>query len=366
MVMLYHIGERQIVALGTNKPIMTDQWLLTGPWRQGYSGVDLFFLISGFIMVYVTYHRGRGLDDITGFLYRRVVRIYPLWWVFASIMGVYFYITYGLWGAPDLIGSSQPNLSYFIQSLLLIPQDSYPVLGLGWTLIHEMQFYLIFAVILCFPRKFLVPSLLVWAGIIVVGFARSLTQINGVFAVLFSLLSLEFIIGALMAWLLLRGWIISPKIVFWLGVLLSILALLFYSDKSNVLTRWGRVAVYSLPFAALIYGTAAQEIQGRLKCPKWLVALGDWSYSLYLCHYLVMVGVIRIGKMLANYAPDNIVTALTLGAPGLWDNLVFTLVTVILSLITAALSYRLIEQPSLKIARRWKIGRKKHEDLAKP
>ena len=358
VVMLYHIGERQIMTLRSNKPIVTDEWLFSGPWRQGYSGVDLFFLISGFIMIYVTYHRGRSLGDVTGFLYRRAVRIYPLWWVFASIMGVYFFAAYGLWGAPDLKGASTPNLSYFIRSLFLIPQDSFPVFRLGWTLIHEIQFYLIFAVILFFPRKFLIPSLFIWAGMVVTGFALGLTQMNGTFSILFSLLSLEFIVGAIIAWALLKGRIFAPKAVFWSGVFLSVAAFIFYTDKSSDLTRWGRVAVYTVPFAALIYGAAAQDMQGKLRCPKWLVALGDWSYSLYLCHYLVMVGVVRIGKMLANYAPDSIVESLTIGAPGIWDNLLFTFVTVILSLITAALFYKLIEQPTLKLARGWSRNRK--------
>ncbi|MEP6343248.1 MAG: acyltransferase [Maricaulaceae bacterium] len=355
IVMLYHIGERQIMVLNANKPIVTDGWLLSGPWRQGYAGVDLFFLISGFIMVYVSCKGGRSVRDVGGFLYRRIVRIYPLWWVFASIMGVYFYLAYGLWGAPDLKGGATPDFSYFVRSLLLIPQESFPVLRLGWTLIHEMQFYLIFAVLLFLPRKFLVPSLLVWAGIVFLGFALGWTEINGTFSILFSLLSLEFIVGAILAWLLLKGRAFAPKALFWVGVVLSLLAFFFYTDKSSDLTRWGRVAVYTLPFAALIYGAAGQEINGTLKCPKWLVTLGDWSYSLYLVHYLVMVVVVRIGRLLGSYAPDDLVATLTIGAPGIWDNLVFTLATVILSLIAAAISYRLIEQPTLKIARRLKF-----------
>ena len=358
IVMLYHIGERQIMMLKAKQPIVADEWLLAGPWRQGYAGVDLFFLISGFVMVYVTYHRGRTISDVLGFIYRRIVRIYPLWWVFASIMGGYFYLAYGLWGAPDLKGGSTPDVTYFIRSLFLIPQDSFPVLRLGWTLIHEMQFYLIFAGLLFLPRKLLVPSLFIWAAGVSLGFALGWDQMNATFSIVFSLLSLEFIVGGLIAWLLLQERIIAPKAVFWLGVGASILALIFYTDKSGDLTRWGRVAVYTLPFAALIYGAAAQDMQGKLRCPKWLVALGDWSYSLYLCHYLVMVGVVRIGKMLANYAPDSIVESLTIGAPGIWDNLLFTFVTVILSLITAALFYKLIEQPTLKLARGWSRNRK--------
>ena len=90
-VLIYHISQQQLHAIGaigaSARTPTVDLWLLSGPWNQGYAGVDLFFVISGFIMVYVTQkfakNAGQKAADVAAFLYKRIVRIYPLWWVFA-------------------------------------------------------------------------------------------------------------------------------------------------------------------------------------------------------------------------------------------------------------------------------------------
>ncbi len=355
LVLFYHIGEQMIhsarLQAGGGAELLTDKWLFLGPWRQGYAGVDLFFVISGFIMVYVTYHSGRSAKDIGRFIYKRIMRIYPLWWVFASIYGGYFFITYGIWSSPDLKGGTPPDIAYFIRSLLLLPQDSKPVLRLGWSLIHEMQFYLIFAGLLFLPRKWMLPGLIFWGGVNLLGYFMNFQHINAAASIIFSLLSLEFIAGALAAWMIIHGKIIKPKVVFLTGALLSLGALGFYTDHSTQLTSWGRVAVYTLPFAALIYGLSLLEIKDNLSIPKWLVLLGDWSYSLYLSHYLVLILIIRIAREVKAYLPETIVESFSLGAPGLWDNIAFAFAAITLSIIAAGLSYYMIERPILKLAR---------------
>lgn len=59
-------------------------------WANGFAGVDMFFVISGFIMVYVARDIVPGFKSSVRFLFFRVARIYPLWWFFASLMMVYF------------------------------------------------------------------------------------------------------------------------------------------------------------------------------------------------------------------------------------------------------------------------------------
>ena len=354
LVLIFHIAEQQKAALSAMPE--HDLWLLSGPWNQGYAGVDLFFVISGFIMVYVTRNMGRSPADIGAFLYKRATRIYPLWWIFAGIMGLYYFTAHGQWGAPAIKGLTPPAFGYFIKSLFLIPQDSFPVLGVGWSLIHEMQFYLIFAAILFASQRLLPACLGLWAAVNVAGYFLGGQHMGPVGALVFSLLSLEFIAGAIVALLVIRQVNIAPKAVLICGAIASILALIFYTGKSNGLTSWGRVAVYTLPFAAMIYGAASLEKKGELRMPRWLVTIGNWSYSLYLSHYLVLIIIVRIGREAEPYLPEGLTRKFSLGAPGIWDNLVFTIVTIILSLITGALSYRLIEQPSLRIARRLNIG----------
>jgi len=97
-VLIYHIAQQQMHAIGAiigerkGAAPTVDGWLLSGPWTQGYAGVDLFFVISGFIMVYVTQNftqqTGRKVAQVGSFFYKRFVRIYPLWWVFGQVFGL--------------------------------------------------------------------------------------------------------------------------------------------------------------------------------------------------------------------------------------------------------------------------------------
>jgi len=115
----------------------------------GMAGVDIFFVISGFIMVYVTHKWTAGAaKHIPEFLSSRALRIYPLYWIVSlPLLGLYLL-------RPDLVFSAsvwnEPNL---LKSFLLWPDVAYPLLEIGWTLIHEMSFYLIFALILIAPRR---------------------------------------------------------------------------------------------------------------------------------------------------------------------------------------------------------------------
>ena len=127
-VLIYHIAQQQLhaigaIGIGATAPT-TDLWLLSGPWSQGYAGVDLFFVISGFIMVYVTQgfaqNGRRKAANVGAFLYRRFVRIYPLWWVFASVMGGYYFLSKGQWAAPHLGLTAPESFVYFFKSLALI------------------------------------------------------------------------------------------------------------------------------------------------------------------------------------------------------------------------------------------------------
>jgi len=81
--------------------------------------------------------------------------------------------------------------------------------------------------------------------------------------------------------------------------------------------------------------------------PAWLSRLGDWSYSLYLTHYIVLVSLRRLYRMVF---PES----LWVGAPGIWDNLVFALLAFALSIITASVFYSFVERPSLKFFKRIK------------
>ena len=286
LVLFFHIAEFQRQMVGVNSP---DLVLLNGVWNQGWAGVDLFFVISGFIMVYVTRNTGRSLTDIRTFLWARMTRIYPLWWVCCSVLALYFFITYGMVEAPDRVSSKQEAWAFFARSMMLIPQERLPLLTLGWTLIHELFFYLVFAAILCAPRKLLPKLLALWVGITLLGYFFVGPHISRgpIFDLIMSPLSLEFIFGAFAGILVIKRRLILPKSIFVMGMVLSALSLFLFPFPEA--TDLSRIIVFILPMSALVYGATCLDIEGKFKTPAILVHLGNWSYSIYLTHYLVLI-----------------------------------------------------------------------------
>jgi peptidoglycan/LPS O-acetylase OafA/YrhL len=100
--------------------------------------------------------------------------------------------------------------------------------------------------------------------------------------------------------------------------------------------------MFSVPFLLLACGGVGCELTGQLKAPKWLTKLGDWSFSLYLTHYIVLVTLRRVYRMVV---PDE----LKVGAVGVVDNVIFALLALLISILTAAIFYNFIESPSLKL-----------------
>jgi len=356
-VLLYHIALEQINAVG--RPPDVDSWLLHGPWIQGYAGVDLFFVISGFIMVYVTRahdstpNKGRKIAEVGAFLYRRIIRIYPLWWVFAGVLGLYYFLSKGIWAGPHLGLSAAESLDYFIKSMALVPLGKQPILVVGWTLVHELQFYLIFALLLFAPRRILPLLLAVWAAVNIAGFYAGLPKLGVLAALVFSPYSLEFIAGAVAALLIAKRLYIAPKTILIFGLLMLCVVVGFHLDNAVIKSPY-RMFLYGVPFTAIIYGLTALEQQGRLSISRGLVILGDWSYSLYLSHMIVLIILSRVAREAAAYLPENIVSTFSLGAVGIVDNIAYSVAALILAIISAGMSFYMIERPLLRLARRRK------------
>ena len=343
LVLFFHLAEFQREMAYEN---IADIALVSGLWDRGWAGVDLFFVISGFIMVYVTRETGHSLNDVRQFLVSRITRIYPLWWVCAGIMVVYFWMTYGIPAAPDRIAGPDEAVTYAVKSMFLFPQQSEPILGLGWTLIHEMFFYIVFALILFFPRKYLLAALTSWALITVAlsfaippaSFGRSIAELMA------SPLSLEFIAGGIAGWLVSRRNFAAPQLCFYAGLILALVGLIFFPLGLGVSYTVSRVAIFMVPFFLLTYGAVGREIMIGKAYPSWLTRLGDWSYSLYLTHYIVLVTLRRIYRIAA---PDS----LKVGAEGALDNIVFAGLTIVISISVAAIFYTFIERPSVRFFR---------------
>jgi len=320
--------------------------LPAGPWDQGWAGVDLFFVISGFIMVWTTQTISPSIKSSSAFLWRRVTRIYPLWWFCAAIMAVYFLWAYNMPAAPDRVAGPQEAWSYALKSFALWPQETPPLLGLGWTLVHEMWFYIVFAALLILPRKYLVPSLVVWGALTALHYLLlgAVDQAQALRKLITSPLTLEFIGGALMTCVLIK-WRDIPRNwgwgVFAIGLLWVSLAMIFnirFLADDHHLTR---TIVYGPAMFALVWGSTALALNGGLRVPNWLVRLGDWSYALYLIHYIVLIALKRI---LLQFGWGE--------AGGSFAVFLFAVTAIVLSLTAAWMLHEVLEKPLIRFFRR--------------
>jgi exopolysaccharide production protein ExoZ len=272
--------------------------LLPDDARFGAFGVDLFFVISGFIMMTIV------TPDVSWrkFIVDRAWRILPPYWFYTTL--VLFVSLY----APTAVNSSFAHPPSLLRSYLLIPDTVDPLLAVGWTLIHETYFYLCFALMLFLAarRGFALSFLLLTWMLAVLCFGAALHVLgirDPVAAVAAHPLTLEFISGAAIGILIRRKFakLAVPALVAGIIVFAFVLsfrgtALALISDRT-----WMRPILIGLPCALIVYGLVAMEIRGALAAPEWLVTLGDASYSTYLSHVLVLSALGRLFAMTPNH-----------------------------------------------------------------
>ncbi len=266
----------------------------------GLSGVDLFFAISGFVMVYVAWSAPRGAQSAASFMFARISRIYPLYWLVSGLVLL-------LWlFRPDLVFTSNVGVSLF-SSFALWPSQFQPLLAVGWTLIHEMYFYLVFGFIVLMVPRFRLWALLLWGAAVFVGFLGGAGTHGPKMALLFNPLSFEFLGGALAALAVkrfdCRGW----KPAFIAGVVLFIIAC-YLSLRTGLVfwEGWPRAASFTPSVSLIVYGAAGAERAGK-GFSQILVWLGDQSYALYLSHVLTLSAAGRLWVYVAATGPvDNL------------------------------------------------------------
>ena len=310
--------------------------LLPGLLTLGQAGVDLFFAISGFVMVTVT--RGRFASGETGrFLWGRFSRIYPTYWFY------YFLTAAVLLVRPGWVNSTQGSQVDLLTSFFLFPDAQLPLVMVAWSLIHELWFYLVFAVLLQFRERLLLPLLLAWGAALVL--ANTLyppLQQPGVARIVLHPYTLEFIGGALAAILLYRQRPAGSRPLVLLATALLVAAGMAAVHHYGILDNQGllRAATVGTLFSLLVYAAAAAERSMSVRAPTTLLFFGNISYTVYLSHILVLAAVGRIWR--GTFATTD----------SLLDN---ALVLPCMLLAVAGfgwLAWRLVEEPLLEISHR--------------
>lgn len=296
-------------------------------------GVDIFFVISGFIMVYTS-------ADLFGrpgawriFLTRRLIRIVPLYWLLTTALLV------GAVVLPQLLNVPITDWKHILASYLFIPSmrvpgEIRPVMALGWTLNMEMFFYVLFAAALAFPfRRGIALLALAILSFAAVGLAFRPEQVQ--LAFWSQSLVLEFLFGCLLAVAFLKGVRLTVPAAIVLGLIgfAGMLKIPGLDGEPTALDglRWGVPALLVVAAAALSPSSSSRVV-------PWLAALGDASYSLYLAHPFILR---PFRNVWMNLVGDSV--SLT----------VYVLVAAGIATLGSVLVYRCVERPLLRWAQGW-------------
>ena len=279
-VVAYHAAEMWRTKLSPGGSVL---------WANAAGGVDIFFVISGFVMVLSASRLAGVSHPGRVFLWSRLRRIVPLYWLCSGIR---------ILGLAVSGGAGRLGVSYCLASLLFLPVHDAagffkPVLPAGWTLSFEMLFYGLFAAAL---GAGLAPAIAVPPALL--GLAL-LPDRGGAFGALCNPIVLEFAYGIALA----AAWERGCRLGVWaaLPILLAGSACLLFMPETFLA---GRCLSWGLPAAAMVAGMVWLEPIVEPRLPRFFLALGDASYAIYLTHGFVLaaLSVVLRGTLIGHSA----------------------------------------------------------------
>jgi exopolysaccharide production protein ExoZ len=256
----------------------------------GAAGVDLFFVISGFIMVYASESLFGRRDAPYVFFLRRLIRIVPLYWACTGFIVAYWMIARVDFASIDI------SVGAIIGSFLFLPYPRpdggmMPVIMLGWTLNHEMFFYAAFAGAIFLSRRRTVLTIVtLFAAIVMLG--QVFKPLPPTIIFWSDPIIIEFCFGMLIATAYREG--VRLPLVAATGL---ILAGTFGYVASGLWSGYveSRVIEWGMPATAIVAGSVlSNELPSLGRLERAFAFLGDASYSIYLVHPIAFLALRRV------------------------------------------------------------------------
>jgi peptidoglycan/LPS O-acetylase OafA/YrhL len=291
VVILVHLHHTEARFVGT------PGWL--GAWNAvGIAGVDIFLVVSGFVLTYLAIDNFGDVRHVKSYVYARVTRLYPMYMLLTLLLVPVFLV------APTLFGSAEGHQINLWRSIFLVPDVRLPLISVAWTLHHELYFYIVLGVMLLFPQRHLPLMILAWAVVttVLVIWGQSVPRAEqGAFErIFFNPINYEFVLGMMAAWHFHRGrrrGALAAAVLAVVWVVVGVTLWVHLTGKWWVSDFW-RVWIYGVPATLLIWSIVTIELDNGPVFLRRLAWIGDGAYSIYLSHLLVVVIVGRVWQQL--------------------------------------------------------------------
>jgi len=295
-------------------------------FKNGFSGVDIFCVISGFIMVNSTSGKDGGAWTAAIFMLKRFSRIWPLY-CFGTVLYMFF-----LWAIGWLEVETYKG---FFLSLIFYPYAPHPILDVGWTLNIEMYFYFVFAMCLIFDRsRWIVASLWVAVTLLLQNTTRftpaseSLQWLVPYYNQAIHPCVLEFFAGMIIAAFYKAPYSFRKEIGVPVSVLLISFSIWQYLEGFSAAVGMTGIGIGA---TSLVLGFVVAEKSGAgWKPGKLIMWIGNISFSIYILHTIVGLSVTRL---LNNY-----------GMSEYTNGIGYLIFVVALVLLLSSVTYELIEK----------------------
>ncbi len=284
LVVLLHCSRNSIETL--------HQHFFGNFFQFGGAGVDIFFVLSGFIITYTNLKFVGMPDHFNFFIKRRIVRIYPTYWIIISLF---------LLLQVMLPSFYKTHFSFDIKNILstffLFPGHAM-VNGVSWTLSYEIFFYILFSLSFFIPAKkwsFYLAMLYAVVIILLPASGYNFKNENSWLNLLTYPMNVEFFMGVVAA-------VVIPKIsqktampLIITGIIIFLLnAILSNANYVFVNSTFNRVIVFGIPAFLIITGLVKYELANKIKVYTIFLLLGEASYSLYLIHLPLVAAAYKI------------------------------------------------------------------------
>jgi peptidoglycan/LPS O-acetylase OafA/YrhL len=248
--------------------------------HSSYRGVDLFFVLSGFIIAHVHIADVGRPWRLGNYVFNRLTRIYPAAWIMTVLASILSAAGLGIRDA-----AISPGIWNDAASIFFLPQEGDAILNVTWSLKYELVFYVFFAGLIL-NRPLGAALLGMWQLAVLTVALTSRFEAFGLAGFYLRPISLEFGVGLACAWLVAQPRFVvamQAGLLQWGLLALGVVAFIgaMAMDRHAHLTD----ACSALGAGIIIVALVELERSGRLWVPEMLVMLGDASYAIYLVHY---------------------------------------------------------------------------------